>query len=129
MHVTTDKDCEFFREGREWFFTTRVTVRASDAERRQMDGVRVEAFPWTRFRLKLSRQPPGTEPGGWRYEVRDELWTDDDIGEHPVVCSGVSPTWDAAHADGQVAVREARWAALQDDRSGPFILPATGAGK
>lgn len=91
--------------------------------------MRVEAFPWVRFRLKLSRQPPGAEPGGWRYEVRDELWHDDDTGEHPVVCSGTRPTWDTAWEEGWFAITAARRAALDDDRTAPFTLPATGAGK
>ena len=129
MHVTTDQDGEFARQGRDWVITMRVTVRVSDKERWQMDGVRVEAFPWVRFRLKLSVQPPGAEPGGWRYEVRDTWWHDDDTGEHPVVCSGTRPTWDAAHLDGEFALSAARRAALDDDRKAPFTLPATGAGK
>jgi hypothetical protein len=131
VHVTTDQDCEFAREGREWVFTTRVTVRMSAAERWQMDGVRVEAFPWARFRLKLSPQPPGAESGfgGWRYEVRDTRWTDDDTGEHPVVRSGTRPTWDAAREEGRFALGVARLAALDEDQPGPFNVPATGAGK
>jgi hypothetical protein len=111
VDVTTDQDCEFVRQDGVWIFTTRVTVRMTDAERWQMDGVRVEAFPWTRFRLKLSQQPPETEPGGWRYEVRDNLYCDDDTAEPVVVRSGTRPTWDAAHADGQFALLDAKRAA------------------
>lgn len=123
MHVTTDQDCEFVRQGREWVFTTRVTVHMSDAERWQMDGVRVEAFGWTRFRLKLSRQPLGAQPGGWRYEVRDNLYRDDDTGEPAVVRSGARPTWDTAHADGLAVLFEVKRAAIDNDNQGTVTLP------
>lgn len=69
MHVTAEQDGEVTRQGGEWIVTTRITVRMTDTERWQMDGLRYEAFGWTRFRLKLSRQPPGAGPGGSRYEV------------------------------------------------------------
>jgi hypothetical protein len=94
-----------------------------------MDGVRVEAFPWTRFRLKLSRQPPGAEPGGWRYEVCDNLYRDDDTGEPAVVRSGARPTWDTAHADGLAALFDVKRAAIDKDNSGTGTLPVTGAEK
>lgn len=124
MDVTTDQDCELVRQCREWIVTTRVTVRMSDAERWQMDGARVEAFPLTRFRLKLSRQPPGSEPGGWRYEVRDDLHTDD-TGEPAVVRCGDRPTWDTPHADGLAALFDVRGAAIDKDHQGTVTLPVT----
>lgn len=126
MHVTADQDGELVRQGGEWIITTRITVRMSDAERWQMDGLRYEAFPWTRFRLKLSRQPPGAEPGGWRYEVRDTLYRDDDTGEPAVVRSGARPTWDTARQDGQAALLDAKRAATDEDNSGTVTLPVTG---
>jgi hypothetical protein len=129
VHVTTDRECEFVREGHEWVFTTRVTVRMSDAERWELDGVRIEAFPWTRLRLKLCPQPPGAEPGRWRYEVRDTRWTDDETGQHPVVRSGTRPTWDAAREEGRLAMASVRLAMMDEDQPDPFNVPATGAGK
>ncbi len=129
MHVTADQDGDFAPDGRDWVLTMRVTVRMSDKERWQLDGVRVEAFPWVRFRLKLSLQPPGAETGGWRYEVRDTWWRDDETGEHPVVCSGTRPTWDTARVIGEFALYDVRRAAMDDDRTAPFTLPATGAKK
>ena len=100
------------RQGGGWIVTTRITVRMTDTERWQMDGLRYGAFGWTRFRLKLSRQPPGAGPGGSRYEVRDTLRSGDDTGEPAVVRSGARPTWNAALQDGQVALLRARRAAL-----------------
>lgn len=126
MHVTAEQDGEVVLQGREWVVTTRVTVRITNKEYQEMDGLRYEAFPWTRFRLKVSRQPPGAEPGGWRYEVRDELYRDDDTGEPAVVCSGARPTWDTAHADGQAALFDAKRAASDQDQPGRVTLPATG---
>ena len=129
MHVTTDQDCELVRQGREWVFTMRVTVRMSDTERWQVDGVRVEAFGWTRFRLRLSRQPPGAEPGGWRYEVRDTLYRDDDTGEPAVVRSGARPAWDTAHAAGLAALFGVKRAAIDEDHQGTVTLPVKGTEK
>jgi hypothetical protein len=127
VHVSAEQNGEAVLQGREWIVTTRITVRMTSKEYQEMDGLRYEAFPWTRFRLKLSRQPPGAEPGGWRYEVRDNLYRDDDTAEPAVVRSGARPTWDTARQDGQAALLDARRAATDEDNSGTLTLPITGA--
>jgi len=113
MHVTAaelDGD-PAYRDG-QWIVTARVTIRMTDAEHQQMDGLRLEAFPWIRFRLRLYKDPQG--PGAWCYEVRDSQRSTD---EDPVVRSGTRLHWKTALAAGQCALLDSRHAAQDEDET------------
>jgi hypothetical protein len=64
MHVTAEPDGDPVHRDGERSTTARVTVRMIDTEYQQMDGLRFEAFPWIRFRLRLYKRGEG--PGAWR---------------------------------------------------------------
>jgi hypothetical protein len=89
-----------------------------------MDGLRYEVFLWTRFRLRVSRNPQGGGSAGWHYECRDSLYRDDGTGEPAVVRSGDRPTWDAALEAGRTAHLDARWTALVKGAPGRAELSA-----
>jgi len=107
MKVTAEPDRDPARRDGEWVTTARVTIRMTDEEYRAMDGLRFEVSPWMRFRLRIYKEPPGQEPGTWRYEIRDSQPRAD---EPPVVHSGARPRWDMALAAGQGALLKARQA-------------------
>ena len=119
MHVTAEPEGDpVYRDG-EWRITAHVTVRMSGAEYLSIDGLRFEAFPWIRFRLKL-RKEPGETPGAWRYEVHDAQSSTD---ASAVVSSGVCPWWDMALTVGQDALRDARRAAPDEEQQAAASRP------
>jgi hypothetical protein len=122
MHVTAEYDGDPAHRDGQWTTTARVTVRMTDAEYQAIDGLRYEAFPWIRFRLRLHKDPQG--PGAWRYEVHDcQRYTDED----PVVRSGARPPWGNALAAGLDELRDARQAARQGTAGCGDAHPRTGA--
>jgi len=105
MHVTAEPDGDPAHRDGQWITTARVTVRMTDAEYQQVDGLRFEAFPWIRFRLRLYKDQRG--PGTWRYEVHDSQRGTD---ETPIVNSGARPRWNTALTAGLDALLHARQA-------------------
>jgi hypothetical protein len=117
MHVTTEPDGDPVRRDGGWVITARVTARMTDAEYQQMDGLRYEAYPWSRFRVRVRRRPSPNDgdEDEWYYEVRDHQGETGSArfrpGEAPVVHYGARHLWDLAVADGLYWLKEARRAA------------------
>lgn len=85
-----------------WTIRAMVIVRMTDAEYEAAGSLRIEVFPWSRFRVKVRQ---GTKPGTWCYEVRD---LESDCDEPVILRRGERPSWDLAATRGHEVIRDLR---------------------